>query len=51
MEPGENVKVEAGYAHDWVVSVVLILYGQVGSFVPDVGKVVVAGMKRAKEGR
>lgn len=38
---GEEIEVEAGDAHDWVVGVLLVLDGKVGKCVPGEGEVVV----------
>jgi len=50
VQPGEEVEVEAGDAHDGVVGVVLVLHGPVGGAVPVVGEVVVAGVEGVEEG-
>lgn len=47
----EEVKVETCDTHDRVIRVLLILHGDTGSCVPDIGEVVVARTERFHEGR
>lgn len=51
MEPGQEVEVETGDAHDGVVGVFLVSDGDVGEGVPRVGEVVVGGVNRLEERR
>ena len=41
MVDGEEIEVEAGNAHDWVVGVLLVLDGKIGKSVPGEGEIVV----------
>lgn len=50
MEPGEEVEVEAGDAHDGVVGVFLEGDKDLGGLVPDVSEVVVGGVYGLEEG-
>ncbi len=46
---GEDVEVEAGDSHDWVVGVLLVLDGKVGKSVPDESEVVICRAKRPEK--
>lgn len=49
MEPGEEVQVEAGDAHDGIVGEALIGDEEVGGGIPDKGEVVVGRTKGLEE--
>lgn len=51
MQPRQEIKVEARDAHDRIVGVGLIGNGELGDFVPQEGKVVVARVKGTEERR
>ena len=51
VQPGEEVEVEAGDAHDGVVGVFLVGYEEGRGRVPGEGEVVVGGVQRVEEGR
>lgn len=51
MVDGQYVEIEASDTHYWIVSVLLVTHSEIGSLIPYVGKVVVAGMDRLEKGR
>ena len=50
MQPGEKVQIEAGDAHDRIVSVLLIGYKEITGCIPDENEIVVVGtLQRLEE--